>query len=153
MSGAGFAVLPGGALHYSHASIRKALGLDVLKGTPTHFEDQAMACRDADPVKAATLYLAAGLVSAGLSRTLAYERAAEDLVRRPMRAVESLAGRSSLPLLTLADVDAVASELDQSALETITAAQAAAAHLDDGERVLARLCELKGQVLARLGLL
>lgn len=83
----GFTRTPTGALEYSHASIRAALGVTDLTGTPSHYAMRAQAAEaGGDRRMAATLYLAAGLVSAGLGRTLQYEEQARRLSRQAAHA-------------------------------------------------------------------
>lgn len=50
--------------------------------------------------------------------------------------------------ITRADVEAVAADVRKPVLEVLSLLQAAAAHLNDGERTLDVLCEIKAEIIA-----
>jgi hypothetical protein len=74
----GYTKTQSGNLMYDNRTLCDALGYEVFGfGTPSSYAEAAqMAAKDGNAEHAANLYLAAALVSAGMSRTVAYEDAA-----------------------------------------------------------------------------
>lgn len=60
--------------------------------------------------------------------------------------------RANSTQVTRADVEKVAADVRKPVLEVLALLQAAAAHLNDGEKTLHQLCAIKAEILAERGL-